>query len=135
MLYTSNFANYYLDHFASQKIKDERKEIENIYNDPQWDDALKKVNLYNYRHFKKLRITKNAYALTKKLKEELDIKVFPVIFPLYPGRGLKSSGAWVWTMCEKGIGDIGSCERVKDLLLKKYKLVYYRDGEIMSELK
>ena len=92
------------------------------------DDFLNSFNLdrLNYCIFradqKELNITKNSLRLSKKIYNELGLKVFPIIFRTYAGRNLKSGGAFVWMMYLEDGREVGSISKVSDFFKKDVEL-------------
>ena len=71
---------------------------------------------------KELNITKNSLRLSKKIYNELGLKVFPIIFRTYAGRNLKRGGAFVWMMYLEDGREVGSISKVSDFFKKDVEL-------------
>lgn len=101
-----------------------------LFESGEWNSVKETVERKN------LKITVNAIKLSKKIYEETDLLVYPVIFRTYASRGMLMSGAFSWVMYQKNEKEVGSIDTVSTCLKKNKKLVVdtsWKDIEIIAE--
>lgn len=90
-----------------------------------WIDIME--DLYHNRKYygnKLAKISKNALKLSKKLENDLNIFVFPHIRRVACRGWTVSGGTWSWAMRSLFSGDVGSCDKAKDILrVDKIKII------------
>jgi hypothetical protein len=118
-------------------IHDDNINYESVYDfleNKKWKWHRNRIHTYNRdRKIKDhLKITKQSLKLQSKIKKELNINVFPVIFKI--NNGNSSLGSWKWFVYDEKENEIGSNETVTQLLKgNKLKLyISYSNSEIIS---
>lgn len=112
------------------KYKTLNDEWLNSFDEKEWKEVI------DFARLKGLKITNNSILLSKKIFEQTDILVYPIIFRTYASRGMLANGAFSWTMYKKNMQEIGSIDTVKTCLNKSKKLVVstsWKDIEIFAE--
>ena len=102
----------------------------NSFDVDEWNEVIEFIEK------KGLKITKNSIKLSKKIFEETNYKVFPVVYRTYAGHILLAGGAFSWTMFLRNRNVVGSCYTVKECLSKQNKLFVdksWKDIELVPE--
>lgn len=102
---------------------DEIRELaERKFEVPEWDETVEYVNNFAKSGWAEYpKITPNAWKAHLKIEEELEIVLFPALFPYsYPQ---KDAGTVSWWMYDIHVRSWGSAWRIRDFLKRRYKLV------------
>lgn len=120
-------SDYYIGVVGTEKDRENKKLIDSLYNCEKWQYAYNAIVNYNNLHKKKLYITRTSFEIAQRLRMDLDIEVFPVIFSTYYGYLQKASGAWTWFMYDREGGKVGSSQKSNFFLRQKNEILVNKE--------
>ena len=125
-----------LKHFANKIIDINLYDyILDNYDIDNWDEVINYISDLSRNHKdKKWYISNNSIKLAIKIKTELNIDVFLIIFRTYAGKWLKAGAAFTWFMYMDNTGIIGGCSNASKYIKKNSRLELYtgdNDLELM----
>lgn len=112
------------------------EEIKKEYDNDKWKSVMELLVNQNMSRGNKALITKNSYKLAKRIKDELDIDVFPAIVKIDYGSMPKMERfSWkLYSLVGEHMRNVYSNWPPKDLLPKKYEIDSESFGSLDIEL-